>query len=170
MFGVGDDGRVLQLWRADDDSPWRGHVFANGWRLSPDEPMTAVVFDAHIGEDGLDRDHVHHRPPSRAIGVVPLANGHELRQNLNQGAEWQPHSRHVVTMTLPPRTRHRDLAAAGLVSATSGHDLGADNWDVANLTITFQGPEGADTLVQGCGAPIARFGRDRHEWVVPVAR
>jgi hypothetical protein len=170
VFGFGDDGRVLQLWRAADESPWRGHAFANGWRLSPDQPVTAVVFDVQIGDDGLDRDHVLHRPPSRAIGVVRLANGHELRQDLNQGAEWQAHSRRVVTMMLPPQTRHRDLAAAGLVSQTSGHDLGADNWDVANLTITFQGPEGADTLVQGCGAPLVRFTRDRREWVVPVIR
>lgn len=169
VFGFGESGNVLQLWRDFDGAPWAWSDLDNGWARNADMLVTSLDIQIRTGDDDLRVDG---NGTSRAFGFVRLAGGGEASADLNRGAAWPNYSVNTATLALPAPTRLGDIASFGIRFASGGSlGINADNWRIEEVKVWFKGPQASGILLHRCGAPaLWYFQKNSNQvWEVPAS-
>ena len=169
VFGFGESGNVLQMWRGNDIHPWNWSDLGNGWIRNPDEIIRALIVDIRMGSDGTDTDPPFRSDPSNVIGFVKLSGGREIAVDFSADISWAPFSHHSGRIELPSGTRLGDIQIMGIRSLTAGPDHAADNWNMNELRVTYVGSSTSGPLLERHGNPIWRFEKNANqEWQAPL--
>lgn len=167
VFGFGESGNVLQMWRSNESQPWNWSDLDNGWMRNREAAINSLVVEIRMGRDGTDKDHFR-QDASNVIGFVKLRGGREISKDFSNEDEWAPFSFHVGQIDLPPGTRLGDIKAFGIRSLTASGP-GADNWDMDEVKVTFVGSNVSGILLYQCGSPLWHFELDRNQvWEFPI--
>ena len=169
VFGFGESGSVLQMWRENDTRPWNWSDLDNGWERNRHEAIHSLVVDIGMGGDGTDTAPPLRSDPSNVIGFVKLSGEREIAVDFSRDISWAPFSFHSGRIELPSGTKLGDIKVVGIRSLTAGPDIAADNWNMNELRVAFEGPSTSGTLLERQGDPIWRFQKNfDDELAIPI--
>lgn len=162
IFGFGESGNVLQLWRGDGAlDPWNWSSLNNGWNVNKETVVDSMSITVRTGSDDLRRE-------SQAVAFLRLSGGREITLSLNGRAGWAAGS--VNTVQFPTRgIRLGDVELFGIRFTTGSTFFldQPDKWDMTDIRVTFTGPSVSGSLLDLNGNPLVRFTTGR-EWSVPI--
>lgn len=94
VFGFGESGNVLEMWRETPESGWNWGVLANRWGWDPNLGVRGIHVDLRVGPTGL-------RAHSEIVAKLCLKDGREFTQSLNNRVEWAGNTRHSFPIAVP---------------------------------------------------------------------
>lgn len=150
VFGFGESGDVLEMWRDTPDSSWNWAVLENRWGWFPGLNISGVSVDLRVGQTGL-------RANSELVAVLCLNDGREFRQTLNNRGEWAGNTRHTSPINLPGGVHLRlgqleSFRLEYISRQRNGHPLDTPHHGtVEDLEIYFSSELSPGTLFRQCG-------------------
>lgn len=169
VFGFGESGNILQMWRSNESQPWNWSDLDNGWIKNREATITLLLVEIRMGGQGTDVAPPFRSDPSNVVGFVKLRGGNEITKDFSGDVEWVPFSLHSGQIEFPSGTRLGDIEAFGIKSLPAGPDFAADNWDMNEVKVTFVGSNVSGTLLYRCGNPLWYFQKNSNQvWEVPI--
>jgi hypothetical protein len=167
VFGFGESGDVLEMWRETPESSWNWSVLANRWGWSPDLLVRGVHLDLRLGPTGL-------RANSEIIAKLCLKDGREFTQSLNNRVEWAGNTRHTFPITVPSDVHLKlgqlDSFQLEYISRQrENHPLDEPHHGtVEELEVYFSSENRPGTLFQKCGVVWA-FSVSNPVFALPIS-
>ena len=147
----GSDPYTIQM-DMNSGGSW-GSYFYVGGPTPANATFNQIIFNIGTGGDDLRGD-------SSATATVKIGGGSQtFTLKAQSDAGWGNNSDHVKTFGIAGAAQ--PLSAFGNVTITLTSHNGFletdDNWNIQNVTITLNGPEGSATLLTRSGNPFARL-------------
>ncbi|MFN9624243.1 MAG: hypothetical protein ACK587_15645 [Cyanobacteriota bacterium] len=169
VFGFGESGNILQMWRSNESEPWNWGDLDTGLMRNRQATITSLLVEIRMGGQGTDVAPHFRSDPSNVVGFVKLQGGNEITKDFSGDVEWEPFSLHSGIIELPSGTRLGDIESCGIKSLTAGPDYAVDNWDMNEVKITFLGSNVSGILLYRCGNPLWYFQKNSNQvWEVPI--